>query len=91
MGCNCGKKPKKLNNLDSMDHLMFASEIYSDIVLNKPREEWDQIDEKQLINGYMTLYPNQKINPSLDVAIQYLREAHQKYISQNGRTVKTKR
>ena len=91
MGCNCGKKPKKLNNLDSMDHLMVASQIYQDIVLNKPREEWDQFDERQLIIGYMTLYPNQKIDPTLDVAIQYLREAHLKYQQQNGRTIKTKK
>lgn len=79
-GCKHGKG-KKLNNLDSKDHLKLASETYLNIVKVKTIEEMDDFDKQDVINVYMSLYPNQKIKPTLEQAVVQLENAHVRYTS----------
>lgn len=82
MGCNCGKgKAKPLNNLDSSDHLSLASDTYKSIISQKTTSEMDEVDKMEIIRVYMSLYPNQKLQPTLENAIHYVTEAHYKYTS----------
>lgn len=81
MGCNCGKKPKPLNNLNSKDHLKLASDTFKNIIEIKPMEEYTDLDVMEILSVYKSLYPNQKMKPTLEVAIEQLREAHNRYKS----------
>ena len=79
--CNCKHgKATKLNNLDSKDHLRLASETYLNIIRVKPIDEMDEFDKKEIINTYMSLYPNQKIKPTLEQAVGQLKNVHERYI-----------
>lgn len=77
MGCNC--KGGKLNNLDSLDHLKLASDVYNSVVLGKDLLQLDEFDQMEIFSTYAQLYPNQKIKPTLEQAIGQLKEAHERY------------
>ncbi len=80
MGCNCKHgRAAKLNNLDSLDHLKLASDVYVALVMEKKGEEYDSFDEQEIYSTYAQLYPNQKIKPTLEQAIGQLKEAHERY------------
>lgn len=82
MGCNCKSgKEMKLNNMDSVDHLKMASDIYESIIVGKPREEWDEMDVKELTQTYFQLYPRQKMGVSLEQAVSSITHAHNQYKS----------
>jgi hypothetical protein len=77
MGCRC--KGGKLNNLDSLDHLKLASDVYNSVVLGKDLLQLDEFDQMEIFSTYAQLYPNQKIKPTLEQAIGQLKEAHERY------------
>jgi hypothetical protein len=77
MGCHC--KGGKLNNLDSLDHLKLASDVYNSVVLGKDLSQLDEFDQMEIFSTYAQLYPNQKIKPTLEQAIGQLKEAHERY------------
>lgn len=77
MGCNC--KGGKLNNLESLDHLKLASEVYSISVLGKDISDVDEFDQVEIFSTYAQLYPNQKIKPTLQQATGQLKLAHERY------------
>jgi hypothetical protein len=77
MGCRC--KGGKLNNLDSLDHLKLASDVYNSVVLGKDLSQLDEFDQMEIFSTYAQLYPNQKIKPTLEQAIGQLKEAHERY------------
>jgi hypothetical protein len=77
MGCRC--KGGKLNNLDSLDHLKLASDVYNSVVLSKDLSQLDEFDQMEIFSTYAQLYPNQKIKPTLEQAIGQLKEAHERY------------
>jgi hypothetical protein len=77
MGCRC--KGGKLNNLDSLDHLKLASDVYNSVVLGKDLSQLDEFDQMEIFSTYGQLYPNQKIKPTLEQAIGQLKEAHERY------------
>lgn len=82
MGCGCKHgKATKLNNIDSVDHLKLASEVYQTVVLSKEVNEYDEFDQYEIFSTYSQLYPNQKIKPTLDQAIGQLKFAHEQYQS----------
>jgi hypothetical protein len=60
MGCNCKKNKQVLNNLESKDHLNVAFETYRELVSQKPVEEYDDYDKKQVIATFYSIYPNVK-------------------------------
>lgn len=77
MGCNCKKNTQVLNNLNSKDHLQAAHEVYQDVILKKTEEELDDLDKKQILFGFYTLYPNVKIEVSIPHAINSITSAIQ--------------
>lgn len=77
MGCRC--KGGKLNNLDSLDHLRLASEVYLNIILPKGIENMDEFDQMEVFSVYTQLYPNQKIKPTLEQAVGQLKVAHERF------------
>jgi hypothetical protein len=77
MGCRC--KGGKLNNLDSLDHLKLASDVYNSVVVGKDLLQLDEFDQMEIFSTYAQLYPNQKIKPTLEQAIGQLKEAHERY------------
>jgi hypothetical protein len=81
MPCNCGKRPKKLNNLDSLDHLKLASDVYVNLISKKTKEEYDDFDKQEVIATYKQLFPNQRMEVTLDQAIYSVSEAHSRFIS----------
>lgn len=79
--CKCGKRAKTLNNLDSVDHLKLASDVYVNLISKKTKEEYDDFDKQEVIATYKQLFPNQKMEVTLDQAIYSVSEAHSRYIS----------
>jgi hypothetical protein len=80
-GCKHGKA-KRLNNLESLDHLKMASDVYTSVVLTKEEgHEYDSFDQQEIFSTYTQLYPNQKIKPTLEQAIGQLKHAHEQYQS----------
>jgi hypothetical protein len=77
MGCRC--KGGKLNNLDSLDHLKMASDVYKSVVVGKDLSDMDEFDQVEIFSTYAQLYPNQKIKPTLEQAIGQLKEADERY------------
>lgn len=83
-GCKHGKTAK-LNNLESLDHLKMASDVYTAVVLSKGEgQEYDSFDQQEVFSTYSQLYPNQKIKPTLEQAIGQLKFAHEQYQSKRG-------
>ena len=87
MSCNCkGKRPTRLNNIDSVDHLIMASEVYVNHIEGKDINDLSEDDVFIILQTYKSLYPNQKMEVTLEQALISVGEAHQKYIStQNGK------
>lgn len=79
-GCKHGKATK-LNNLDSKDHLKLASETYVNLISSKSLDQYDEFDKQDIFTVHSSLYPNQKIKPTLDQAIVQIKHAHERFIS----------
>ena len=80
MGCNCKSgKPQVLNNLNSVDHIMFAEEVYKNVIQGKSSNDYDDFDKNQILGAYKTLYPNAKMTPSIDNAISNIKLAIENY------------
>ena len=76
MGCACkGGKPQVLNNLESKDHLNASYEIYRDVIQTKTIEEMDDLDRKQVMFGFYTLYPNASGEVSIEHAINTIKSS----------------
>lgn len=69
MGCNCKKQEQVINNLNSQDHLSLARSIYEDVITKKSIDEYDDLDKKQVLFGFYSLYPNVKIDVSYQHAV----------------------
>jgi len=76
MGCNCkGRKPQVLNNLESKDHLNLAHDIYRDVIKKKTIEEMDDLDHKQIMFGFYSIYPNAKGEVTIEHAINTIKSS----------------
>lgn len=70
MGCNCKSgKPQKMNNLDSIDHLKLAINVFKEVIEGKDIQTLNDLDKIQIMDAYRSLYPNASASPSLDDAI----------------------
>jgi len=81
-GCKHGRAAK-LNNLDSLDHLKLASDVYVNIVVEKEGQEYDSFDLQEIFSTYTQLYPNQRTKPTLEQAIGQLKFAWEQYTSKS--------
>lgn len=76
MGCNCkGGNKQILNNLDSKDHLNLAYEVYRDVIKKKTIEEMDELDQKQIMFGFYSLYPNAKGEVTIEHGINTIKSS----------------
>jgi len=76
MGCNCkGGNKQILNNLESKDHLNLAYEVYRDVIKKKTIEEMDELDQKQVLFGFYSLYPNASGEVSVGHAINTIKSS----------------
>lgn len=76
MGCNCkGGKRQALNNLQSIDHINLATETYNNIILKRPIEEYSDLDKFEVFNTFRELYPNAKVIPSIENAVENVKYA----------------
>jgi predicted nucleic acid-binding protein len=76
MGCNCksGKK-QVMNNLQSVDHINLARDVYENIILQRSIEDFTDLDKLEIFNTYKVLYPNAKYQPALDNAVDNIKHA----------------
>jgi hypothetical protein len=78
MGCNCKKGKKQvLNNLDSGDHIQYAKDIFSRVISGNTTQEFSDIDKIEIIHAYSTLYPSASQTPSIEDAINKIKEGIQ--------------
>ena len=76
MGCNCkGGKKQVLNNLNSVDHINLAKEVYNNVILAKSVEDYTDLDKMDIFNTYGSLYLNAKYTPTLENAIESIKHA----------------
>jgi hypothetical protein len=76
MGCNCKSgKELKLNNLNSIDHLLVGKDVIDRIISVKPFEEITDLDWMEIYNAYQQLYPNSTGVPGKEDCIQQLHNA----------------
>lgn len=85
MGCNCKSgKVQKLNNLQSIDHLKLAVEVYDEVIKDRDTSTFNDLDKVQIMDVYKSLYPNATGIPSLEEAINAIMSAiniyQQKYV-----------
>lgn len=90
MGCNCkGGKAKKLNNLDSTDHLNLAKEVVDRIITPKSFAELDEFDWMEIYTTWEQLYPYASNKPSKEQCIVDIQNAvaqlHLKYTNKTKR------
>lgn len=90
MGCNCGKKGKSqvMNNLDNVDIINYAKQIYENIILPNTTGEYSDLDKIEIIGGYSSLYPNASTIPSLNDAIEQIRIGIELYDTKNQKRFK---
>jgi hypothetical protein len=73
--CNCKKGKKQvLNNLDSVDHIQYAKDVYNRIVLHNMTQDFNDIDKLEIMGAYSTLYPASSETPSIQDAINKIKE-----------------
>lgn len=76
MGCNCKSgKEQKMNNLNSIDHLMIGKDVVDRIISVKPFEDITDLDWMEIFNAYQQLYPNSKGTPGKEDAINNIHHA----------------
>lgn len=81
--CNCKHgKGQKLNNLDSLDHLKLASDVYVNVIEHKSVEEFDEFDNHEVLSVYSQLFPNQRMKATVEQAIGQIKLAHERYTQQ---------
>jgi hypothetical protein len=81
MGCNCkGKGTKQIvNNLNSPDHIAYAKEVYDRVILSGTIETYSDIDKVEIMGAYATLYPSSSQTPTLEDAIDKIKQGIELY------------
>ena len=62
-----------MNNLDNVDVINYAKQIYENIILPNTTGEYSDLDRVEIIGAYSSLYPNASTIPSIQDAIENIR------------------
>ncbi len=62
-----------MNNLDNVDVINYAKQIYQNIILPNTTGEYSDLDKIEIIGAYSSLYPNAKTTPSIADAIEHIK------------------
>ena len=79
MGCNCKKNTQVLNNLNSKDHLNLAFDVYRDLVIKISVDQYDDLDNKQVLFAFYSVYPNAKGEVSPEHAAKTITNIYNQY------------
>jgi hypothetical protein len=81
MGCNCkGNGTKQIiNNLNSPDHIAYAKEVFTRVISSGTMETYTDIDKVEIMGAYATLYPSSSQTPTLEDAINKIKEGIELY------------
>lgn len=87
MGCNCKKSGAKqiVNNLNSPDHIAYAKEVYNRVILYNTTKEFNDLDKVEIIGAYSTLYPSSSQTPTIEDAINKIKEGIELFDVKYGR------
>lgn len=79
--CNCKSgKEQKLNNLDSVDHLQIAFDVYNFHIKDKPVDyEYDEAEKNIFIETFRGIYPNVKVQVSYQHALETIKNIYTQY------------
>ena len=73
--CNCKKGKKQvLNNLDNLTHIQYAKDIYDRVISGNTTHQFNDLDKVEIIHAYSTLYPASSQTPSIEDAINKIKE-----------------
>jgi predicted nucleic acid-binding protein len=88
MGCNCKGNGKKsnLNNLNNIDFINYAKQVYNDVIVGKTLEEYSDLDKVEIISAYSSLYPNSSVLPSIEDGIRNIKDAIEQFDNNNSYT-----
>ena len=76
--CNCKKGKKQIiNNLNSPDHIQYGKDVYNRVILHNTTQEFSDVDKIEIMGAYATLYPASSQTPTLEDAINKIKEAIQ--------------
>lgn len=73
--CNCKGKGKAqvMNNVENVDVVNYAKEIYDRVISTKTMEEYTDVDKVEIMGAYASLYPASSVTPSLEEAINQIK------------------
>lgn len=73
--CNCKRGKKQIvNNLDSVDHIGYAKEVYNRVITGQPDQVFNDLEKVEIIGAYATLYPSSSATPSIEEAIKQIKQ-----------------
>lgn len=81
MACNCKNTGTKqiVNNLNSPDHITYAKEVFTRVISSGTMETYTDIDKVEIMGAYATLYPSSSQTPSLEDAVNKIKEGIELY------------
>jgi hypothetical protein len=86
--CNCRGNGKKsnLNNLNNIDFINYAKQVYNDVIVGKTLEEYSNLDKVEIVSAYSSLYPNSSIIPGIEDAINNIKIGIEQFDNKNSYT-----
>jgi hypothetical protein len=75
--CNCKSKKSTLNNISNPDHIQQAKLVYKETI--QGNTEYSELDKLVIYQTYAQLYPASSAKPSLEEAINKIKEAIEIY------------
>ncbi len=84
--CNCKGNGKKsnLNNLNNIDFINYAKQVYNDVIVGKTLEEYSDLDKVEIVSAYSSLYPNSSIIPGIEDAIRNIKDGIEQFDNNNS-------
>jgi len=77
MGCNCKRGKGTINNLSNTDYITQAKETWNDVIVGK--SEYNELEISIIYTTYSSLYPSSSVKPSLQEAINKIKEGIEIY------------
>jgi len=80
MGCGCKKgKGKVMNNLNNVNYITEAKQVYNETILGRDIDSFTDLEKVIILQTYNLLYPASSIQPSLEEAINKIKEGIEVY------------
>jgi hypothetical protein len=74
MGCGCkGGKKQVINNVDNINVITYAKEIYDRVILPNTTGEYSDVDKIEIMGAYASIYPASSQTPTIEEAINQIK------------------